>query len=125
MKKTAKFAVSMPEPEFSDIEALRRKSAMTRSQFVREAVRAWKVSAGPPGLRRWSPSAETDRDRPAVREEARGYGHELLPELADDADRRRRAIAVAGRFSSGAGDLSLRHDDYLEEAGRDKREDKR
>jgi len=34
----------------------------------------------------------------------------------DLAERRRRAIAAAGRFYSGKNDLSIRHDDYLEEA---------
>lgn len=33
---------------------------------------------------------------------------------ADEA--RHRAIAAAGRFSSGLGDLAERHDDYLAEA---------
>lgn len=36
--------------------------------------------------------------------------------LADDAEIRRRAIAAAGCCHSGVGDLSERHDDYLEEA---------
>lgn len=31
-------------------------------------------------------------------------------------DRVRRALAAAGRFHSGLGDLARRHDDYLEEA---------
>ncbi len=35
---------------------------------------------------------------------------------ASDQERRRRAIAAAGRFRSGLGDLSERHDDYLGEA---------
>lgn len=32
------------------------------------------------------------------------------------ADRRGRAAAVSGRFRSGLGDLSRRHDDYLSES---------
>jgi ABC-type taurine transport system substrate-binding protein len=33
----------------------------------------------------------------------------------DLAERRRRAIAAAGRFLSGQADISSRHDDYLAE----------
>ena len=33
----------------------------------------------------------------------------------DVAERRRRAIAAAGRFRSGRPDIGVRHDDYLEE----------
>ena len=33
-----------------------------------------------------------------------------------DAERRRRAIAAAGRFHSGRSDISVEHDKYLEEA---------
>ena len=36
-------------------------------------------------------------------------------QFVDDAEIRRRAIAAAGCFHSGVGDLSERHDDYLEE----------
>lgn len=32
------------------------------------------------------------------------------------AERKQRALAVIGRFRSGLGDLSRRHDDYLVEA---------
>lgn len=32
------------------------------------------------------------------------------------ADRRQRALAVAGRFRSGLGDLARQHDTYLNEA---------
>ena len=34
----------------------------------------------------------------------------------DMAERRRRALAAAGRFHSGATDISTNHDDYLAEA---------
>jgi hypothetical protein len=33
-----------------------------------------------------------------------------------DRETRRRALLVVGRFNSGLGDLSVRHDDYLDEA---------
>jgi len=36
--------------------------------------------------------------------------------LDNDAQRRKRALAAAGRFSSGIKDLSASHDDYLAEA---------
>jgi len=36
----------------------------------------------------------------------------------DEAERRRRAIAAAGRFRSGASDISSEHDRYLAEAFR-------
>ena len=34
-------------------------------------------------------------------------------------ERRRRALALAGRFHSGVPDLAARHDDYFAEAGED------
>jgi hypothetical protein len=34
----------------------------------------------------------------------------------DAEERRRRAIAAAGRFHSGASDISVKHDEYLVEA---------
>ena len=34
----------------------------------------------------------------------------------DAEERRRRAIAAAGRFHSGASDISAKHDEYLVEA---------
>ena len=34
----------------------------------------------------------------------------------DAEERRRRAIAAAGRFRSGASDISAKHDEYLVEA---------
>jgi hypothetical protein len=36
----------------------------------------------------------------------------------DIEERRRRAIAAAGRFHSGASDISAKHDEYLAEAFR-------
>ena len=34
----------------------------------------------------------------------------------DDRERRRRAMAAAGKFHSGQADIAARHDDYLAEA---------
>jgi hypothetical protein len=36
--------------------------------------------------------------------------------LADDQEQRRLALAIAGRFRSGRGDLAAKHDRYLDEA---------
>jgi hypothetical protein len=122
MKRAAKFAVSMPEVEFRDVESMRRRTGKSRSQFVRDAVQAWKAGgepsgAGQSGLRQSGAAGRGGRGSwPSIREEARGYGAPPLPDLADEAERRRRAIAAAGRFSSGGGDLAARHDEELAEA---------
>jgi Arc/MetJ-type ribon-helix-helix transcriptional regulator len=41
----------------------------------------------------------------------RSAGH-----LISKEERKRRAIAASGRFHSGVGDLSIRHDDYFADA---------
>lgn len=104
MRKTVKFTISMSAAEFKDIESLRRKTGRTRSQFIRDALAAC-------------------RHRPArtlsVKEDKAEYGAPPGPDLTDMTDlteRRRRAIAAAGKFRSGAADLSSNHDFYLEEA---------
>jgi hypothetical protein len=103
MRKIVKFTISMSAAEFKDIEFLRRKTGRTRSQFIRDAVSAWK--RGP--VRIFS-----------VKEDQAEYGAPPVPDstdLTDMAERRRRAIAAAGKFRSGASDLSSNHDRHLEE----------
>jgi hypothetical protein len=111
MSKTAKFAVSMSEAEFKGIEAERRRAKKTRSGFIRDAVRAWERQ------RLEGRAGAAGAPRTAIKEDARRY--ELLngasETLADAAELRRRAIAAAGSFRSGASDLSTNHDKYLEE----------
>jgi metal-responsive CopG/Arc/MetJ family transcriptional regulator len=38
MSKSIKFAVSIPDDEFRDLEVLRKKTGLTRSAFVRKAI---------------------------------------------------------------------------------------
>ena len=100
MSKTVKIAVSMSGAAFKRLEAFRRITGKTRSQIVREALGA----------------VEAERRRPAgVEEERAAYGTPGPPLLVDPAERRRRAIAAAGRFRSGLADLSENHDRYFEE----------
>jgi hypothetical protein len=108
VSKTAKFAISMSEAEFKDLEAQRRRAKKTRSAFVREAVRAWQRREGGLGAI-GSPGA-------AIKEDSGRYGPGAPePErLTDISELRRRAIAAAGRFRSDVGDLSVNHDKYLE-----------
>lgn len=40
----------------------------------------------------------------------------LSPDATSNKERKERAMAAVGRFHSGCGDLSARHDDYLAEA---------
>jgi hypothetical protein len=42
MIKTVKFAVSISAEEFEAMEMIRKKSGLTRSALVREALRAWR-----------------------------------------------------------------------------------
>ncbi|MBM3284318.1 MAG: CopG family transcriptional regulator [Candidatus Aminicenantes bacterium] len=103
MSKTVKFAVSMPDSEFKDLESLRRKERATRSHFIRQAVRFWKAKFKPLGI-------------VTVKEDPGQYKTQTPMDLANQQERRRRAIAAAGRFCSGVADLSLNHDRYLEDA---------
>lgn len=103
MRKIVKFTISMSADEFKDIESLRRKTGRTRSQFIRDAVAAW----------RHGPARTL-----SVKEDQTEYGAPPAPDSADMtnmAERRRRAIAAAGKFRSGTADLSSNHDRYLEE----------
>jgi Arc/MetJ-type ribon-helix-helix transcriptional regulator len=101
MRKTVKFAVSMSEEVFKELESLRRKTGWTRSQFIRDAIRSWKAEFLRPSR---------------VKEEAEVYKKEGFPDIIDHEDQRRRAIAAAGRFRSGISDLSLNHDKHLEDS---------
>jgi len=42
MRKSAKFAVSIPWEEFKELEAIRRKAGLSRSGFLLATFRAWK-----------------------------------------------------------------------------------
>ncbi len=42
MRQSVKFAVSIPEKEFKDLEAFRKKRGVTRSKLVLEAFELWK-----------------------------------------------------------------------------------
>jgi Arc/MetJ-type ribon-helix-helix transcriptional regulator len=111
MGNSIKFSISVPAREFKELESIRRKARKSRSQFVREAVRAWESTEveRPAGI----PKAAI-----AIKEDSARYGAPApaLPELTDLAELRRRAIAAAGRFRSGVADLSTAHDIYFEEA---------
>jgi hypothetical protein len=104
MPKTTKFTISMSAAEFKKVESLRRRTGRTRSQFIRDAVAAL------------SRAASQSR---SVMEEHSEYGAPPASDslqVTDPAERRRRALAAAGRFHSGTADLSSDHDRYLDEA---------
>jgi len=42
MGKTVKFAVSIPGSEFKELESLRKRKGMNRSEFIGETLRVWK-----------------------------------------------------------------------------------
>ena len=99
--KTVKFAISMSDAEFKELESLRQKTGESRSQFIRNSIRAWK----------------TEYQRPlGVKEDLGDYKKEVPTDLVDLEERRRRAIAAAGQFRSGIPDLSSKHDEHLEKA---------
>jgi hypothetical protein len=42
MRKSVKFAVSIPWEEFKELEAIRKKAGLSRSGFLLATFRAWK-----------------------------------------------------------------------------------
>jgi Arc/MetJ-type ribon-helix-helix transcriptional regulator len=42
MGKAVKFAVSISGSEFKELEVLRKKKGLSRSEFIRETIRLWK-----------------------------------------------------------------------------------
>jgi predicted DNA-binding protein len=101
MAKTVKFAVSMSENVFKELESLRRRTGWTRSQFIRDAINAWKAE---------------DLRVSGIKEETGEYRKEISSDFIDPDERRRRALAAAGRFRSGISDISINHDKYLEDS---------
>ncbi len=101
MNKTVKFAVSMPEKVFRELESLRQKARWTRSQFIRDAIRSWKAEFSQPSR---------------VCEKTEEYAREAPTDIVDPPELRRRAIAAAGRFRSDISDFSSQHDKYLEDS---------
>jgi Arc/MetJ-type ribon-helix-helix transcriptional regulator len=101
MNKTVKIAISMSEEVFKEIEALCLKTGKNRSQVVRDAILALKAAS---------------HGKPAIHEERSAYGTPDPGAMIDPEERRRRAIAAAGRFRSGVTDLAANHDRYLEDS---------
>jgi hypothetical protein len=98
MGKTIKFTISTSEKEFEELESLRQRTGRTRSQFMRDAVRAWKEEFMRPL---------------GVKEGPGEYKRECPADLIDLEERRRRALATVGRFRSDISDISLKHDEHL------------
>ena len=91
----------MPEEVFKELESMRRRTGWTRSQFIRDAIRAWNAEFSEPSV---------------VKEKAEEYKKEIPIDIVDYEELKKRAIAAAGRFRSGISDLSSNHDKYLEES---------
>ncbi|MBU1187101.1 MAG: hypothetical protein KKD56_11175 [Acidobacteria bacterium] len=114
MKKSIKFAISMPHAQFKALESCRRLSGQTRSAFILEAVRA--------RLRRDEKTKNQGQQANVVSEDSSGYRAGVskpeLPEpqslMASD-DIRKRAMAAAGSFQSEDGNLSMKHDEVFAE----------
>lgn len=107
---TIKFSVSMPAADFKEIESARRRAGRSRSQYLREAV----LNARGPITRESGPGA--------VREDRAAYVTADMAVMTDAAEQRKRAIAAAGVFASGLGDLSTAHDKHLTDTGPDPRD---
>jgi len=58
----------------------------------------------------------------AVREDRAVYATADMAVMTDAAEQRKRAIAAAGVFASGLGDLSTAHDRHLTDPGSDPRD---
>ena len=82
MKQSTKFAVSIPDREFQELEEYRKKEGVTRSQLVLEALKLWKKTR------------EKNKEIKIYRE-----GYRRIPE--EEKDIAGWEKAAAGCFSEG------------------------
>ena len=110
MSRTVKFTVSVPGPLFKAhrVPAPQGRKVEERDRSGSGPGHGFEGRNGSPAGR--GPDFTSARTRPTT-----GRGRPVQ-EITDAAERRRRAIAAAGRFRSGTSDLSANHDSYLEEA---------
>ncbi|MBM3294600.1 MAG: ribbon-helix-helix protein, CopG family [Candidatus Aminicenantes bacterium] len=116
MAKTIKFTISLPAGEFREVEAARRGQGKTRSRFIRDALAEARAAGAGKDKGRF-PAPPFLLNRKMAEERAAPYGRADWPGIsADEKERRRRALAVAGKHRSGLSDVSRRHDEYLSDA---------
>lgn len=93
--------VALPEEQIAALERLARKRHMSVSDLIQEGVAGVLGTAGTAAAGATAAAAGAAAAAAAA---------------AADGERRRRALAVVGKFRSERGDLSTRHDDYFAEA---------
>jgi len=82
MGKAIKFAVSMPEEEFKEIEAIRIKERLSRSKVILEAVELWKKSRMmEKQIREYE---EGYRNMPETPQEIKGWENASLVTFSDE-----------------------------------------
>ena len=139
MARMTRMIISIPADEKRWLDGYGKRHRISSAEAVRLAVREfrqkktekglggvldrtagkWKSIRGETGeyvdnLRsEWERTPEANAEADAVKEERSPYGPPLPADITDQEELRRRAIAAAGRFESGAPDLSIRHDSYL------------
>ena len=69
MAKTVKIAISLPIKEFQEIESIKKKENLSRSEIILEAIRQWK---------------EARKMKKLVRQYEEGYSR--IPEALDNAE---------------------------------------
>jgi len=122
MAKTVKFTISLPAAEFRAVETARRGQGKTRSHYIRDALAAARAAGaqkdgGHFNVSPFLPASEGFRKRIMAEEKAAPYARADWPGIsADEDERRRRALAVVGKYRSGLSDVSRRHDEYLSDA---------
>jgi len=112
MARMIRTIISIPGDEKKWLDGYGKRHRMSSAEVVRKAVREFRATHREEGAR-------TRAEVRMVAEEKGLYGPHEAPPIADARELRRRAIEAAGRFESGAADLSTDHDRYLAEGHSD------
>ncbi len=110
MARMTRTIISIPADEKKWLDGFGRRHRMSSAEVIRKAVREFREAQGE--ARR---EAGTGADIGRVAEDRDSYGPHASFQIADARELRRRAVEAAGRFASGAPDLSVGHDRYLAE----------
>jgi len=81
MRKSVKFAVSIPGEEFRELEAIRRKAGLSRSGFLLATFRAWKAARQKEKLlRKYEDGYRQKPEDASLAEAVAGTSAESMPE---------------------------------------------